>query len=297
MLIKIWKKGLVVGIVFSFFFLAVNAHAAAHSAYDASNNIHLKGLFKLQSILNINWDGNIEPLQPGGASCNIPLNISCVVTGGIFGEYILWYYRITNQYLDVSLDLEEIPSYCHSSLSTTQLQFPITNTPTYQIVQMTLAVDYTAPAYEALSLKINASVDDKKGPLGLFTIIEGYQRTSMIFFIADYLPLLAIRLEDNVIQTTPGITVNVPIDVKNLGNGKTTVFATIEEVPSGWIGIVTDQVDLEVDENKSMILQIRTPTNFNGNRVFTLYFTPHFSHDLSKMGKPVSVSVLFEVRP
>ena len=294
----LWRKGLVFGIVLMLFFVAVNITTAAQTTIITNDSFPLS-IFDLQNYIDISLDGNEinEPFEPGGEPRNIPLAVTYGIMRGPLGQVILSYYILTKQYVIVSLEIEDIPSYCTASLNNSQLRFRITDTESTQYTVLAIAVDETAPAFEPITLKIHASVDDKKGPFGILRIIQGYETIPRISFVADYFPYIDVSPEGSYIETTPGTTVIDPITVKNLGNGGTIVIASIVECPKDWIAIITDNVYIKVNESKPMNLTIKTPVNFYGVKTVVLEFTPCYYQDFSNRGAPHYVSIGVEVKP
>ncbi|VVB62251.1 Uncharacterised protein [uncultured archaeon] len=295
---SMWKKGLVFNIVFMFIFVAVNISAATQTKV-IKNDVTPKSLFGLQSVIIITWDGNNtqEPLKPGGAPRNITLNIYYVTTTGVFGRYILPYFILTKQYVDVFLELDDVPSYCYATLLDSQLRFPISDTPTTQSTILSVAVDETAPAFELTTFKIHASVDDKRGPFGFLSIIDGYEQEFMLVFVADYLPHIIVSPKDSYLETTPGTAVIAPIAVENHGNGRTTVQVYVVSAPADWIiHLEPFMLVLDVNENKTTNISMTSPINFHGIKTIVLEFTPYKSDDYAKEGNSVNVSILVEVK-
>jgi len=296
MRISSWTKGLVFGIMFMLCFIAIYVPATAQTTI-VTNDPVPKNIFDLHSYIDITWrNGTNEPLEPGGSPRIITLDIRYGITRGVFGQFILSYYMFTQQYITVSLELEDIPRWCTASLLNSQLWFRITDTPSGQSTTLAIAVDETAPAFEPFSIKLHASVDDVRGPFGILRIIQGYENTFSMSFIADYFPRIVVTPDSNYIETKPGAEVVSPISVKNLGNGDTMVFASIMTCPDGWLLVITDQVELAVNENKSMQLYITPPRVINTVETIVLQFTPHYHENYNKKGEPVYISISVHVK-
>jgi hypothetical protein len=298
MINHLWRKGIVLAYVFMSIFGAMNISTTAHKTV-ITDDVATKSLFGLQSVILVSWDGNDtqEPLEPLGVPAIITLNVSYYIVGGLFRQIIFSYFSLTKPYITVSLEVEDIPNYCNASLKSTSLQFPITDTGSTQHTVLTIRVDETAPAFEPFTLKIHASVDDTMGPFGILPLIQGSETTPLFVFIADYLPMLQVSVEDPYIKTKPGTTVVDPITVKNLGNGDTIVIADIVECPKDWIAIITGDIYLEVNDSKPMNLTIITPKNFYGFETIVLMFTPCYYTDFNNRGEPHYVSIGVEVKP
>lgn len=291
------SKGVVVGIVFLLFFIPVNNNITAQTIV-VTNETVPNGIFGLQSLLVVEWNANDtqELLEPD-FSYTIPLNITYWILGGPFSQLILFYYMKTFQYVTVSLEIEDIPSWCTADLTTPQLQFPITNVQTTKITVLTVSVDYTAPAFEPFYLKIHASVNDTRGPYGILPLIQGCEVVPEIGFVSAYMPLLGITLGNYIYITTPKTPVVAPILVQNLGNGDTTVDVDIIDKPQDWYFILgPPQLQLAVNESKVMNLSIFPPMNSHIIQTIIISFTPYSSSHPTYQGEPHYVYIMVEVR-
>ena len=160
---------------------------------------------------------------------------------------------------------------------------------------MTLRVDENAPAFGAGYVKITASVP-KIGA------IDGYSQVFTLEFSPAYLPMINAQLpEGNSKSIGPMDTAVFPITVENMGNARTTVFFKIDNVPEGWIAVVTD--DITLDEGKgstgTVYLTIKPPKGFgyhNDDRSIIVTMTPARAEELRNQGESKTVTVIIESR-
>jgi hypothetical protein len=96
-------------------------------------------------------------------------------------------------------------------------------------------------------------------------------------------------------------TVTFPIEVENMGNARTTVSFTIDNVPEGWIAVVTDEITLYAGKGSkgTAYLTIKPPKGFgyhNDDRSIIVTMTPARAEDLRNQGEPRTVTVIVESR-
>jgi hypothetical protein len=136
------------------------------------------------------------------------------------------------------------------------------------------------------------------GPFGLFTVMQSTTQVVNITFTVAYKPLIMLHLpEGNIVETPPLVQVELPIGIKNLGNGKTIVENEVVEYPSDWIVSLPSQVILDVDEYKEMNLTIIAPSNFSGEEMIRVSFTPHYYYNYSLIGSTAYITILTYNRP
>lgn len=262
----------------------------------SSRSIVPKGGSALQSIIYMSWgNGTQEPLVPGGEPRIITLTVTYVTVLGypIIGQIILFYCLLTHQYVTVTLEVGDTPSWCTASLSNSQLRFPITGIESSQVTTLVVAVNEHAPAYELCPVPIHASVNTMRGPFGFLPFVNGYDQTSIMNCIPGYLPHIIVTPASDYINATPGNTSHLPINITNAGNAKTVVFTEIVEFPSGdWLIAIPSQVILEVNMSHESILSVVPPNNFSGTDTITMTFTPYKADDYSQHGEPVYVTIV-----
>jgi hypothetical protein len=112
-------------------------------------------------------------------------------------------------------------------------------------------------------------------------------------FTVGYKPLIQLLFpETNVIEAPPFVEVQLPIWIRNLGNGRTTVVNEIVNCPDDWVVSMPDQLIVEVDEYGKMNLSILPTWFYIGEKTITLSFTPHSSDDFTLYGETIFVTIL-----
>jgi hypothetical protein len=260
----------------------------------------LNSFFGLHSKINVSWDANqtSEPLVIDYTR-SIPINVTYNCIKGTFGQLILFYYFLTGQSINISLEVEDVPSWCTAYLSNSWLRFPITDTSTTRLTFLVITVDFSAPAFEPFPVKIKASINDMFGPFGFLTLIQGCEVSGNPIFEAGYRPCIVVTPENTSLETSPGTTVIDPITVTNLGNGITRIKVDLTEVPQNWIvSIDPPQMELIVNDSGIMNLSITPPIDFYGNETINLSFTPElYPFRPGCEGPPTNVTISVNVKP
>ena len=269
---------------------------------DMSCSKHLHDGFGLGSVIRLCWNSNEtqEPLQPGGAprSINLTVTYDTLLSYPFVGKIILLYCIYTHQYVTVTLEVGDIPSWCTTSLSNSQMRFPITGDESSQLTTLTVAVDEHAPAYKICTVPIHASVDTLQGPFGFLPFVNGYDQAASMNFIPGYLPCIIVTPASDVMNATAGNTSHLPITITNAGNARTLVRIEIVDRPSGdWLISIPSQVVLEINMNCESILSVVPPGDFNGTDTITMSFTPYKADDYTQHGDPVYITIVIICEP
>jgi hypothetical protein len=290
------KKCLTIGIIL--FFIGTNIiPSIARSTPIHTNTAPCQGdFFGVQSNVNISWDRNetTEPIIPRGELRQVPLNISYWTSWGRYGRlisYLCRYYSIP-----MKVSLEETPDWAVASLSQEQLSFillPKENTPQSVWTQLSVQVAEDAPAYESFNITVHATIDTIHGLFGFLPLIRGRTSTVNLTFTVGYRPVLKIELpEGNTIETPPGVQVQLPIGITNLGNGKTIVQNQVVACPSDWNCTLQPQLVLNISEYKEIMINVTAPAGFSGEKTITMGFTPHSYENYSEMGEISYITLL-----
>jgi hypothetical protein len=255
----------------------------------------------LDSVIQLSWNASEteEPLEPGGAprSINITVTYRTLVSTFI-GDFILFYCRLTQRYITVSLEIGEIPSWCNASLSTPELSYLITRNESSQLITLTVAVDEHAPADVSCRVPIDASVDALHGPFGFLPFVNEYNLTSILYFRPGYFAHIVVIPENDSMAVIPNESSYLRIFITNAGNARTVVSGSIVRTPPGdWITMMTDQIVLDENMTSVAYLFVVPPVNFNGTDTIILSFTPYKADDQSQHGEPVYVLIHIIYKP
>jgi hypothetical protein len=267
---------------------------------DISHDTIPRGGFGLQSNIIVSWGGNEtqEPLDPLGTPRLITLDVSYMVLKGLFGQILLFYYSVTKQGINMTIEIIDKPDYCTANISNSYLWFPIIGEFSVQQTNLTVSVNGYAPAFEVFWVKIKASVDTVSGPFGFLPLINGYEQTFTLGFVTRYLPRIIVTPASDYIYAIPGNTSHLPINITNYGNAMTGVFIEIVNHPSGdWLISIPFQIILEVNMSREIRLSVVPPSDFSGIENITITFTPYKADDPTQHGEPVYITIAIICEP
>jgi hypothetical protein len=289
-------KCLVVGIILLFVGAGVVPSIAKPIHVTANTVPHPGNFFGLSSNTIVSWDANQteEPIIPRGPMRQVQLDISFWVTWGVFGRLIG--YLLRSQLLTMQVSIIEKPEWCYAFISQQNLSFTIPREENNQIIihdYLAVGVGDDASAFEVFPVMIQLRVESVRGPFGIITMMQGTSQVVNVTFTVGYKPLIQVSLpETNIIEAPPLVQVELPVGLKNFGNGRTTVENEVVNYPSDWIVALPSQVILDVGEYKEINLSIIAPSNFSGVETITLGFTPHSSENYSLVGTESVINVL-----
>ena len=295
------RKGLAVGIILLFVGTCIIPSTAKPVHAIEQRGHHLGVFFGLKSNIEISWDANLteEPIIPRGEIRVVPLHVMFSVTRGICGRLIN--YLLVNQPVIVRLSVIDIPDWCTATISqkTVSVIIPRDENTYYTAwTHFAISVDDNAPAFEFFPVTIQATIDSLDGLFGFIPIMQGTTEIVNVTFTIAYKPLLKFDLpEGDIIETPPFFPVHLPIDITNLGNGKTIVQNEVVSYPDGWTVSLPAQIVLGVDEYEEISLSILASFNLSDEETITMRFTPHSFDNYSLVGQPTYISVLVYYRP
>ena len=281
---KTMKSSIVVGVLLVSIFAAIIPTSSAGL------------ILNLSSIVNVDWGNETldKPLVPLGEARNLDLEVTYGVTSGAFLSQAFLTLFIGRQ-VNIKLEVTEKPDWCTATLKSDTITTAVKSEETKLKTTLTLRVDENAPAFGAGYVKITASVPR-------IGAIDGYSQVFNLDFTPSYLPMInAQSLEGNSKTIGPMDTAVFPIEVENMGKARTTVFFTIDNVPEGWIAVVTDDITLDADKGSTGIayLTIKPPKGFgyhNDDQSIKVTMTPARAEQLENQGESKTVTVIIESR-
>jgi hypothetical protein len=150
----------------------------------SQNGYHPQGLFNLQFVLSITWNANdtYPPIHPGELR-KINLTITYTVTRGVLGRMLLQLLR--GRPFPIQLSIENKSEWCTPEISSENLTGIIIPDEIGIVVSiLSIRLNEDAPGNYTLGfVKIHGTIEDKKGPLNLLTLIHGYEQDFTITFI------------------------------------------------------------------------------------------------------------------
>jgi len=213
---------------------------------------------------------SVQPLDPDKATQIIPLSgptvigvkIGCMVTG-LFAESVV--NRLANIPIQISLSVEETPSYCTATVQPNLINIKPTTGVTYnEDAQLYVSFKENAPAAGPVIIKLKMHSTPQK--YFLYEIIEATY-TGEITFTPAYLPIVSATPATMYKDVSPGKAANFEINLENLGNAKTEVVFKILDVPKGWTAsiqanILVGSAATGDDAKKTIILSVTPPYGF-----------------------------------
>jgi hypothetical protein len=284
---KTMKSSIVIGVLLVSVFAAIIPTSSAGL------------ILNLSSIVNVDWGNEtLKPLVPLGEAASLTLDVTYGVTTGAFLSQAFLTLFLGRQ-VNIKLEVTEKPDWCTATLKSDTITTAVTSgastSPTKLTTTLTLRVDESAPAFGAGYVKIKASVPR-------IGAIDGYSQVFTLEFQPAYLPMINAQLPEGNSKTIgPMDTAVFPITVENMGNARTTVFFKIDNVPEGWIVVVTDDITLDAEKGSTgtAYLTIKPPKGFgyhNDDRSIIVTMTPARAEELGNQGESKTVTVIIESR-
>jgi hypothetical protein len=143
-----------------------------------------KSLFNLQFVLTISWSGSDlqQPISPGETRA-VNLTITSCVTRGAYGKILL---RILEggTYI-MHLSVEDTPEWCIAwTLQENFTGVIDSNEITCHNTLIYIHLSDDAPGNYSLGwVKIRSTINDKKGPFNIITLIHGFEQNATLTFI------------------------------------------------------------------------------------------------------------------
>jgi hypothetical protein len=141
-------------------------------------------VFNFQFVLDILWQGNQtqQPILPGETR-EVNLTIYYGITRGLFGKIFL--QLLKGGSFPIQLSVEDTPEWCVAWIDPTTITGiidpgQIQKEPSRLFIHL----NEDAPTNFTLGwVEIRGSIDDKKGPFNIMTLIHGYQNDFTLHFI------------------------------------------------------------------------------------------------------------------
>jgi hypothetical protein len=107
------------------------------------------------------------------------------------------------------------------------------------------------------------------------------------------MPELLIETNATTFEIPPLEETEIPINITNLGNGKTTVTSEITEASAELNASITSESDFDIDELKQIMLTVEPDENFTEEEI-TLEFTPHYMTNSSLKGQTYTLTLVLK---
>ena len=277
------KKLITISIVLIFILITfLPTVSATNKSTDDSQNLRI---FGLGTYINLEYDEEdvtdpIKPLEKARA-VNLNIKYKTVLSGRLLSR--LFFRLHKGRPVDIKLEVVDSPHWCNATLSENTLKTMVSDEEQSLSSVLTLVVSEDAPAYFKDYVRVNVSTNDIKGIFG-FTRITGIKKQYEIPIKPDYLPILDIIVPlGDEIEISPYNETKIPINITNLGNGRTKVIAEIANASENWNVSISDVI-IDVGETEQTFLVVIADHKFDIESV-KLKFTPAFAENESITGE------------
>jgi hypothetical protein len=263
---------------------------------DANGGFEIKALLASSSVMDITYDVEAASTlaMPNGDPIEIPINVSYQIFGPLSGLHSKLY---KNREVKIHLEITEKPEWCEATLTETNISTtPGTQEPQTSI--LSVSVNETAPAFNDGKVKIQATCSAIKGLFGIVTKVTGCNETFEILFRVDYLPLIEVEFGNYSSEIPPLNVTTIPVNITNLGNGKTTVKIEVENESGNYTLHYPDNTILDSqisggDYKKQIEIEIQPYKNFTLEKI-KIKFTPHYTGDPELKGQTITTTLTLE---
>ena len=252
----------------------------------ASAEDEIKRTTGLASYLKINWTHSDEPIMPIDDLRFYSIKIEYSVTQGPLGR--LFIPLFVGRQVDIKLDIIDTNPWCNANIPigtlTTQVQPQ--GSPTSQTAEISIELDIDAPAYGSGYVTCRAKVPK----IGM---IAGYEQDFTIKFKPAYLPLIQAELPlGSPIKISPYIEKIIPINITNLGNGRTLLrFEIVDRSES--FNTTLEEIIIDVDEKKTAELVIFSDHKFDKEQII-IKMTPYLAANPTDFGQTLTLSLILK---
>lgn len=212
----------------------------------------------------------------------IPVNITYKIDG-LFANFME--KRLTSKTVKIDLTPAIYPDWCSVTITPESVTANINTTEVdiNEELSVKIGIKEDALAFEKGTIKINATANEVKGPLNILTWINQKKFSNDFEITVGYIPDISITPGNSSYEISPINVTNTTINIKNNGNGKTTVLVNITEEPNNWNITIPERIDLEFGEDKDINLKIKPSKNFKQNHI-NITFTPYYHTEVPSEG-------------
>jgi len=281
-------------------FLLLSSNFANAEEKTVKESLGLFDSLKSESELSISipptvYVDNLFKLEPG-ESYQIPLDIKYQITGPLsfLHEKIL-----KNKNANIEISVESSVNWASATITPDKLEANITSNSQNVIIKPIVSISLSEDAYanEQCKIIIKAKIEKIKGPLNLFTyVLESENITSSIAVIVGYVPKINVEPDFTEKEIPPLNTTNIPINITNIGNGKSNVNIKLLNSSDHLNVSLPDSIILEVEESKQIIVKVKPDKKFN-LEYLNISFTPSYYEEPNNQyytGNPTNLSFILE---
>jgi hypothetical protein len=251
------------------------------STITAKAEEEIRSTAPMASYLTIHWTNDSEPIIPIDERIYYHIKIDYYVTMGRLGVLLLPFF--VGRQVDIKLDIIDLSPGCSANIAIRKLITLVQpyGTTTSQIAEISVELDKDAPADESGYVKIKATIPPIKGPFGLITFIDGLTQNFSIEFKPEYYGLIHAEFpQGDSIEISPYTETIIPINVTNLGNGRTRVRLLIMNDLESF-DITTEEIIIDVDKNETAELVLFADHKFDEEEI-EIFITPSSAENPGK---------------
>jgi hypothetical protein len=244
-------------------------------------------IYNMRYAVEIEWNNEEfqKPIIPRDEVKEVELKVTLRIDmGETFTKGALDSYRGRFNGV-ILLQIIDKPSWCTAVLNQSKIIVNMTEIAS-TTTSIFINIDEDAPAYGEGFIKILAKVS-KQG------LIEGTEKEYTLDFLPSFNPIIRLNLpETNTKRIDPMSNAEFPIEFENIGNAKTKIFLTIEDIPEGWQASITDEVTLNDEKgSKATALLTVIPPTSTGYHLeeanIKVKMLPARAQNTSDIGKPL----------
>lgn len=289
------KKILIILIIFLFIGLIFNTNALSSEITNIENNeegFSLRKIFAAAPLIIVDYEPQDENVIPNSEVLDIPLNVSCTLTGLFANRQTR---RLRSRPIEIELSIVEKPDWCDASIANPTVSILPDDTEPAK-ARLTLTVTEQAPAFQQGTVKIKATNKEISGIF--FTRITKEEFEYDISFEIGYLMKLNYTTNNTLMEIPPINETNIPIKIKNLGNGDTTVLIEIKDMPEKWNITYPPSVTLaspisDEENEKEINIKVKPPKDFSIETI-TVSLTSHYSGSPEIEGQTENLQIVLK---
>jgi hypothetical protein len=273
--------------------LIVTPITISNESTENGNGFGFRSLFAADALINVVYPAQGDYVTPNSGVLDIPLATYFTLSGR-FAD--LQRNLLSGKTMEIELSIVNTPEWCDASLSNPLAQLSFDNTEPYES-SLTVTVTEEAPAFTQGVVTIKAKSQDISG--FFFKRVNAAEAEFDVSFIIGYWPVLSLELKDSFWKIPPVKQKEIPITLKNIGNGPTKVNIYIEEIPKKWDITYPKSVSLGSavfggdSVTKEILIKVRPPKYFK-NETINVTITHHYIGRPDLEGQPTNILFTFE---
>ena len=176
----------------------------------------------------------------------IRLKVGYLVVG-LFAPAAINRFSSVNMPAQISLSVEETPSFCTATIQPNVVSPELHTGWCYDdSAYLLVSFKENAPAIGPVSIKIKMQSIDLNAVMFEIKPSTDY---GTITFSPTYRPIIDATPRVTYAETNPGKSIEIPIDLTNLGNANTEFILEVKDVPDGWVASMPSSIKVPAAAN------------------------------------------------